>query len=72
MSYAQQRIDSSLAAMAYALEPLFAVLFSVFLFDATISSLQWTGLLLLVVANVASNLHSATSACDDLPCINRN
>lgn len=54
MSYAQTRINSTIAGLVYATEPVFAILFSLCIFNETIYANQWFGVVMIVVANFAS------------------
>ena len=52
MSFAQQAFSASTAALAYAMEPLFAALFAAAILHESIHELQLLGGTLVVLANV--------------------
>ena len=52
MSFAQQAFPASTAALAYAMEPLFAALFAAALLAESLHWLQLVGGALVVLANV--------------------
>lgn len=54
MSYAQQSIAPRTAALAYALEPVFAALFAAVVLHESLGPAQWTGGVLIVASNVVA------------------
>ena len=54
MSYAQQAFPASTAALAYAMEPLFAALFAAAILQESLHWLQLLGGALVVAANVVA------------------
>lgn len=54
MSFAQQEIDASTSAIAYASEPAFAMIISFFVFERAIGPIQWVALVMIIASNVLS------------------
>jgi drug/metabolite transporter (DMT)-like permease len=58
MSFAQQEVDASTSAIAYASEPAFAMVISMFVFGKIITPIQWIALFLIFSSNILSSVFS--------------
>jgi drug/metabolite transporter (DMT)-like permease len=61
MSYAQRSIRASTAALAYAMEPLFACIFSAIVLKDSIGFVQIAGGALIVSANVLAGIRQTAT-----------